>query len=61
MLKRVNIRAAEGLERLDSRCERPRAPSVGFVTQAPTREEENSESTGERGGENCRRIASHDV
>ena len=60
MFKRVNIQAAEGLERLDSRCERPRAPSIGLVTQAPTCEEENSESTGERGGGNCRRFAMYE-
>ena len=56
MLKRVNTRAAEELERLNSICDRPHASSMARVTQAPTCEEENGESTGERGGGNSRRI-----
>ena len=47
--------------RLDNRCERPRAPFMCLVTQAPTHEEENSGSTAESGGGNRTRIASHDV
>ena len=61
MLKRVNTRAAEELERLNSICDRPHASSTARVTQAPTCEEENGESTGERGGGNSRRMASHYV